>query len=55
MSLISRSAQADRLPRAIGLPIYPVVIALSFVTATYFDADVSIHASIRPMVLAPGG
>ena len=54
MSLISRSAPAGRLPRAIRLPIYPVVIAIAFVTATYFDADVSIHASIRPMVLALG-
>jgi hypothetical protein len=46
-----RPSPGHKPRRVTPLPIYPVVIALAFVISAYLDADVSIHAAIRPLLL----
>ncbi|MGH2454704.1 MAG: hypothetical protein ACRDHD_00375 [Candidatus Limnocylindria bacterium] len=52
---MSVSDPAQKPSRLGGLPIYPAVLAFTFVLAAFIDADVNLHAAVRPMVLVVVG
>ena len=45
-------SQTELVPKSGGptLPLYPVVLAFTFVLAAFIDADVNLQAAVRPLV-----